>query len=341
MSEELSLNDAMDATLRETYASATADAPDPVIADDAPTETAAQKADRIRDESGRFAKAGEPVATDAPVEAAATDPAPVDPVVEAKQAPGSWPKEVREKFAELPADVQDYVTRRESEVNRTINQYSQKAKAGEAFLSVLNPYMGILQADGADPVGAVDGLMKTYTTLRNASPHDKAMAVAQLVQRFGVDLSLLSEDGQQAGNYAQQDSQLYNKVAQLEQELANRRIAEQNAEQSHVSSLIADFQQKAPHFETVKAHMGALLQAGLAKDMQDAYDQAVMAHPEIRATLLQEQESKRREDAARAAAAAKKASAVNVAARGIQPAARPVGTMEDTMREAYRRATGQ
>ena len=58
--------------------------------------------------------------------------------------------------------------------------------------------------------------------------------------------------------------------------------------------------------------MAALLKDGLAKDLQDAYDQAVYARPDIRSTLLEQQlaekEAKRVADAKAKADAARKAS---------------------------------
>lgn len=333
---ELSLSEAMDATLSETMAKITSKDAVPVEThDDAAPAT---ETGRERDASGRFVQrqqAAEPVTAEGEQEQQQEE----QPVVAAKPAPGSWPKELKDKFGTLPSEVQDYMHRRESEISRTINNYSQKAKFADTVSSVLAPHEAILRADGADPISAISGLMNTYQVLRNAPPAEKAMAVAQMIQRFGVDLSLLGEDGA-AGNSDPNVEQLYTRLGRLEQELATRRMADESAEKQHVESTIAEFATSHPHFESVRAHMGALLQAGLAKDMQDAYDQATMAVPEIRATLLQEQETKRREEAAKKAEAARKAAAINVKSRGILPAAKPVGTMEDTMREAYRRLSG-
>ena len=335
--DALSLSDAMDATMHETFAAVNKE-PDDAIAVDAPADAAKPDAGRPRDQSGRFAPAAaDTVASaDADPDAMQTDDA---PPVTAKPAPGSWPKELRDTFGTLPPTVQEFMHKREADVSRLINQYSGKAKFADSVQQVLAPHEAILRADGADPLGAINGLMQTYQTLRNAPPAQKAQAVAQMIKRFGVDLSLVGEDGN-AGNSDPHVSQLYDKVAQLERQLVERQHADQQAEQTHVESVIADFAKDKPHFDAVKVHMGALMNAGLAKDLQDAYDQAVMAHPDIRATVLQEQESKRRAEAAAKAAAARKAGAVNIAHRGVPAAAKPVGTMEDTMRETFRRLNG-
>jgi hypothetical protein len=335
MSEE-NLFASIDATMAEV-ASGNAETSNETAETVEVAETAAEA--RARDERGRFAaKAGEEAvetveAVDDEIEQAEREEV---PAVAAKHAPGSWPKEVREHFNALPEAVQDYVVKREAEVSRVINQYSQKAKQYDQLAGTLAPYEPILRADGLEPTGVINGLMQTYQTLRNAAPHLKAQAVAQMIQQFGVDLSLISEDGQQSGNSAY-DPAVYDKLNRLEQQLLQRQHAEEQAAQREVMTTIEQFKANAPHFDAVQAHMGALLANGAAKDMQDAYDQACWASPEVRATLLAQQEAKRRETAAAAVAAAKKASVVNIPTRGTLPPSAPTGSMEDTMRDVLRR----
>lgn len=331
MSEE-SLFASIDATMTEVASGAPEPSPAEVVE---PVETAAEA--RARDERGRFAGKSADEATEVLAEAPSEEVAPVEEEVPpAKPAPGSWPKEVREHFGALPEAVQDYVIKREADVSRVINQYSMKAKQYDQLAGTLAPYEPILRADGLEPAGVINGLMNTYQTLRNAAPHQKAAAVAQLINQFDVDLSLISEDGQQSGNSAY-DPAVYDKLNRLEQQLLQRQHAEEQAAEREVMTTIEQFRTSAPNFDAVQAHMGALLQNGAAKDLQDAYDQACWANPEVRATLLREQEAKRREEAAARVAAAKKAAVVNIPTRGTLPPSAPTGSMEDTMRDVLRR----
>jgi hypothetical protein len=86
--------------------------------------------------------------------------------------------------------------------------------------------------------------------------------------------------------------------------------------------------------------MSALLQAGQAKDLADAYEQAVYANPTTRAAVLQQQAAAQREEAAKKAQAARAAASVNVPRRPAMPTAQPIGSMDDTIRETFRRLTG-
>ncbi|NBW77325.1 MAG: hypothetical protein EBR34_16255, partial [Sphingomonadaceae bacterium] len=71
--------------------------------------------------------------------------------------------------------------------------------------------------------------------------------------------------------------------------------------------------------EAVRVHMGALMQQGLAKDMEDAYQQAIWANPQVREKVLAEQtaaaDAKRLAEAKAKAEAGRKVQAV----RGAPP----------------------
>ena len=75
----------------------------------------------------------------------------------------------------------------------------------------------------------------------------------------------------------------------------------------------------AVHFEAVREDMAALLQAGRAKDLKDAYDMAVYANPQTRQALLEQQRQEALKQAQSAAIAARAKSAA-VSVRGSSPA---------------------
>jgi hypothetical protein len=87
--------------------------------------------------------------------------------------------------------------------------------------------------------------------------------------------------------------------------------------------------------------MSALLQAGTAKDLADAYEQAIYANPTTRALVLAEQQAKAKEEATQKAQAAKQAASVNTRNRPSMPVSQPIGTMDDTIRATLRRLNSQ
>jgi hypothetical protein len=122
----------------------------------------------------------------------------------------------------------------------------------------------------------------------------------------------------------------------LKQQLAQR-------EQASVEAELKAFQSANPHFDAVREDMGRMIQAGIVNTLQDAYDRAIWARPDIRQRILADQraadEAKRAEAAAKVSADAKKAMAVNV--KGTMSASSSAGgdmwsDMENTARKLMR-----
>lgn len=279
----------------------------------------------VRDASGKFAKKEEtPAATPAPVaevpaEVVAEVPAeeiPAAPAPEAKKAPSSWKKEAAEAFAALPPHVQDEVLRREGDIHKGIESYRTQAETGKRFESALAPYMQTIQQLGVTPEAAVSALMKADHTLRYAPPAVKAQEFQKLAQVYGIDLSQQFDPNVAA---------LQNEVYQLRQQQEQWQHQQQTQVQQSLNSDIERFAAEPgrEHFGAVRDHMAALLQGGQAKDLADAYDQAVYANPQTRAAVLAKQLEAQRAEQTRKAKEARTAASVNVAARGTVAAGAP------------------
>lgn len=287
-----------------------------------------------RSEDGKFAKK-EP-AEDAPdIDVGEpTEPA-ID--VSAEPAPNTWRKDVAAKWATLPDDVRAEVQRRESDFHKGIAQYKEKAEFGSAIERAVAPYAATLQTLGIAPDRAVQELMAADHRLRYGSPHDKNQYFAQLAQNYGIDLSQVSQTAQQPidPNYAALQDELRRVRGMVE----SQTIAEQKREQDALTSDILKFKSDPAHshFEVVKGHMAALLQAGQADGLADAYEQAVYANPVTRQAMFQQQAEKTRRENAAKAEAAKKAARTNVRSRPSLPTSMPTGSIQQTVAAAYDR----
>lgn len=328
----------MDDTIRDTLRAIgerneTDDVPTPAAAVPEAQEDAAK---HIRDEKGKFAAAAPVVGADP---AAPADPAPVaDPI---SAAPNTWKKEVADQWAALPPAVQAEVNRREADFHKGIEQYRAAATFAQSMEKTIAPYMATMQSLKVTPEAAINELLAFDHQLRYGSQQQKQQLFSQLAQTFGIDTGNLQpfEAPQVDPNVAA----LQHQVNQLNGFIQNQQqTAQQQAEaqlNSEISAFAAD--PSHSHFEVVRPHMAALLQAGLAQNMQDAYEQAVNANPATRAAVLAEQQAAQRADAAAKAQAAKAAASTNVRARPAMPVAKPIGTMDDTIRETLRRLQGQ
>ena len=314
----------MDDTIRATLAEINA-RDEPEI--DEPEETAEERAERVRDEKGRFAaKQQEETQPETPPE--------VEPVEEPVLSPEvqrlGLRKEEAAEWAKASPVLQQALLRRSEEMHRGLEQYRGAAQFAQKIAQAFQPYEHTIQQLGVSHEVAVGKLLEADNTLRYGSPEQKAHALASLAYQYGIDI------GQVQATPAP-DPQVYALQAELNQLkgfINDFQRTQQEREQGTLNSEIAKFAEGREHFEQVREDMAALLQAGRAKDLSDAYEQAVWANPQTRAAMLAKQQAEvaAKVEAERKAQEAKRANAVNVPRRGSVPAGAPTGTMDDTIR---------
>lgn len=314
----------MEDTIRETLASIRdrGDSEEPEVEVD--TESADDGAEVDDGETEETDDAGETETEDAPQE---------------RRAPNTWRKEVAAKWATLPPDVQAEVERREADFHKGIEKYKSAAAFQDEVQKAVAPYVPTFRSLGISPAQAIQGLMSTDSVLRHGTPHEKLATFQSLAQQYGIDLG-------EAQNFQGADPQvsaLQQQIQQLQSYLQQQETRGQQAEQAAVNTEIARFASnpKNRHFEQVREHMAALLQAGLATDLQDAYSQAVYANPQTRAAVQQQRAKASKGSAAQAAKAAKQAASVNVRSRPAMAPEMAAGqTIDDTIRATLRRLRG-
>ena len=312
----------MDDTIRETLRSLQDKGQE--IKEDAPLDDV-QKAEKIRDEKGKFAQktpvVGETV---------------TEQVVE-KPAPNTWRKEVAAEWNKLPSAVRDEVERREADFHKGIEQYKSQAQFAQSIEKAMAPYQATINSLGLTPDKAIGELMAADHRLRYGSPQEKNAYFAQLAKSYGIDMGQVQQPQNQQIDpniaYFQQEIQA------LKGQLQQQTQIGQQKESESLNSEIVQFSSDPSHrhFESVKLDMAGLLQAGLAKDLADAYEQAIWRNPTTRASLLAEQQTAAKEQATQKAQAAKQAASVNVKTRPSMPTSQPIGTMDDTIRATLRR----
>lgn len=323
----------MDDTIRETL--------DKINSRDTEEE---QAAERARDEQGRFAKqnaAPEPVPTPEPQAEGETpsDPAAAPVTVPPELQRLGLRKEEAEAFAKADPLLRDAFLRRSAEMHQGIQQYREKAQVGHEFEQALAPYMQTIQQFGVHPAQAAQQLFAADHALRYGSPQEKQQMLMKIAQDYRVDMNF---DPQSIPQVDPNVSYLQQQVQQLQGWIQQQNQAVQEREAATLNSEISRFASDPAHtyFEQVRNEMAGLLQSGIATDLKDAYERAIYANPTVRAQILakqqEEAESKRRAEAAQKAQEAKRAAAVNVTRRGSLPAAKPIGSMDDTIREKAR-----
>jgi hypothetical protein len=344
----------MEDTLRDTYRKLTADpekaAPDAKAPVEAKPAVAAEvkPGEQPRGPDGKFAPkdAAAPVDPNAPVIAPPVEEKPAvaaDPST--AKAPSSWGAEAQAEYAKLPPAVQAQVHKREADFHNGLKAYKQKSETFDVLHKEIMPYEAMIRASGQTAQAVVASFFNTAYQLKTASPEGKAEILMGIAKEYGVDTSLLPfvEERIAAGqpvvdpNYRaleQKFNQLQETIAQRETREAQEREQAQRAEAEAIAAETNQWSQGKEHYQAVRLTMAALMESGQAKTLDEAYEKACWAIPDVRAKQLAQQQATARVQAAEKAAAAKKASSTNVAPRGTPPAAKTkvMGTMEDTIR---------
>ncbi|CAB4155450.1 hypothetical protein UFOVP671_8 [uncultured Caudovirales phage] len=297
-----------------------------------------------RDEKGRFkskAEKEQAVLERLPEEAAPEESQdePNIAVPQAIEPPNTWKKEAKEAFLKADPIIQAEVARRESDFHKGISQYKAAADFGLAIDKAIEPYKQTMQQLGVSPDRAVASLMAADSKLRYSNDTDKHMYFAQLAKSYNIDLNKLVDTAHNT------DPRIYqlaeqNQNAQQQLDMYRRQMEAQETQQlnSQVASFAADPNHK--YFEQVREQMASLLQAGAAQDLKDAYEQAIYLNPNVRSELLKQQLEAAKGDARRKAQEAKSAASVQVRSRQPLASEEQVGTIEDTIRDTYRRLSG-
>ena len=307
-----SLEAAIDAAPEAVSAPESAPAQDyssePAVEVSQSTESAAPSADlnalaeqenQPRDDQGKFKKPENTEITPGPKAGPKVD-----------KAPASWRPEVREHWAKLPESVRSEVARRETEVQRTLQETAQARQYADAISRTFQPYEAYIKAEGANPMQVIDNLMGTAVRLRTATGPELANLMAGMVQQFGTGrfgqpfIDML--DSALAGNAPRQDPAQMQIQQTIQQQLApvqqfmSQFQQAQAAQQAQVAqqamSEVETFISKVEFGNDVRNEMADLMEVsarrGQQLSMQDAYKQACMMNPQVRSALQARQKNK-------------------------------------------------
>lgn len=216
----------------------------------------------------------------------------------------------------------------------------------DALEAVLAQRREAWKMEGLSEAQAIEQL----TAISDFATRDPAQFIQWFAQQRGLDLtSLVPKPESEEDNDEFLDPEykaIRDEVKALRAEQAERQQFEHQARVAQVQSHITSFAEakdeagalKHPHFQQVAVRVGALMH-GEGISLEDAYERACWADPNIRQQLMQQAEAARIEKAKAAAAKAEKA-ARQVRTPGGQFAGTKARTMQETMAEVYDRVNG-
>ena len=248
----------------------------------------------------------------------------------------SWNKKDQIELAKLPAHVQAMIKEREALFNQTEEGYKAKLEQhnkgdgqfNQAINKAISPHIERIKELGLSPDIAVANLMQTELTLRQGSQKDKMAVFQQLAHDYNIDLKQAVEQPFDPHlNNLQQQNYLLNNQVQATQ------ATQQDAENRQIQSVFQQFAQTHEHYDAVKDTIAALLEQGLANNLDEAYNKAIRLDDSLHGKLQAQQ----LEAAKRANQGAKAVKTVNVSVRGAPTGvtdARPAETVEQAVRNA-------
>ena len=230
------------------------------------------------------------------------------------EAPKNWSEDVRSKFKDLPRDAQEYMLKRDKEMTadytRKTQEVAEQRKSFESLDKVIAPMRQQIAASGVGEAEYISRLLNADIALRN----NPKMAIRQLAQGYGIDLSSIEEtvdwndSDPQIAQLKQQNQAILAELNQFKQQ--NLQSARQQTE-AQINGFANTKDDKGnlkyPHFDKLRVKMGNLIDAGEAKGLEDAYAKAVRLDDELYKQSLdaQRKSAKAEEDARRKAAVEK------------------------------------
>lgn len=271
--------------------------------------------------------------------------------------PAAWSKEEKALWNDLPEAARAAVLRREADTAKGVAELRTRYQDIDTAVA---PYKAVMTQNNVTPAQAITQLFKWHMEL--AGPN-KIQAYVQLGKSFGIDpatvAAALATQAEKPTNVDQGNpipENLRPVITDLETRIKSFEEQNATAARNAAQQTWLNWSKDKPHAEKVRGLMAnlinsdlALIQAGQSQvsntikdgsiDMDAAYQAAIYAHPEVRAAILQEEQTKRDKSAAAAAEKARKAS---VSMRSGAPAGTvtnvPVTPRVETVAESIRRA---
>ena len=199
--------------------------------------------------------------------------------VEVITAPNSYTKEAKDWFATLPQDNQRYLAEREKQykqgLSRARNQYSWVDK-------VYNDRKDALAQQGYKSAQDYISDLVLISDALNKNP-------SETIKALQTNYGLTDNGGQQT-----QDNALLREIKALQETVSQQQSYLNNQQQEKIAGEYNSFVNakddngnlKHAYFEDVKAEMANLFNAGLAKNFEDAYNQAVWRVESVRDKLI-------------------------------------------------------
>lgn len=252
-----------------------------------------------------------------------------------------WSADEKVAFATLPREAQEFVLKREGDVEKNLTQKTQEIAEQRKNFESLEQVLAPRRQDLANQGGEARVINELFQ-LSDYANRDPAGFIQYFAKNNGIDLGNFNKPAE--NEYLDPALQAQKqRLDSIEQKLSYQEQQAENARKSVISNEIELFRNekdetgslKRPHLDAVRSEMSAFFKDGISTTLQDAYDRAIYANPTIRQLIFAEQEKTRAVSTLNAtkeaAAKASKATGVQVKTKTPATAGKSKGTWEDTV----------
>ena len=273
---------------------------------------------------------------------------------QSKRPPSTWSAKGKASFSKLPKHIQDEIIKREADIGKGISMYKQAANYGRTLGEAIKPYEAMIRSENSDPIKTVQNLLNTAYRLRSGTPQQRGQLVMQIAQEYGADLSQYTSanaentENQEIPALQQYLNPIQEKLNNLEQVYASQQQAAQQQTQQEALTSISSFQNQVDekgnirnvHFDDVRNDMADLIEnaerQGRQLSLEEAYETACWANPQIRNVKLTQANKKRKEEAQKKSKQASKIAQTNLSTKPLARegiATDASGDIKDTLEE--------
>lgn len=260
----------------------------------------------------------------------------------ALEAPAHWPEEDRAAFATLPEEMQQFLLRRSKETDadytRKTQELAEQRKELAPIQDVTAAWGDYFREIGVDPAKAIDHVMSVERTLRSGTPEQKRNAIAQLARDYGIDTAAAPR-GMSQQSHDPAIATLQQQLNAIQGQLQNNTQQQAQNQAAKLAEFAARMDENGrpahPHFNAVRDVMMALARNGQASSLEDAYDMAVWARPDLREKMLSAREAQQMEARSQSAAKARKAARANVRGSGAPAKTAKPKSLEDELAQVW------
>ena len=274
---------------------------------------AATPSEPVRGEDGKFVSTEPPAeAVEAPADKEEKPEASAETKAEepAIEPPASLGAAARERWGELPREIQESLKASLDESHATVEQRAKEVSSLEAMKGVLEQYKPNFAAKGITEVEAVRRLLAVEASLTEKPVE----TLQQLARSYGVNLSQLAQQQPQQAAVDPKVAALEAKVAKFEAMFQ----ATNSAKEQDVTQAVEKFSADPAnvYFKDVRPAMAALANTYPDLSLKELYDRACRADPVVHGKI---EADKARAEAIRRDKAAREAANKAVSLKGSPP----------------------